>query len=94
MDGQPNAGTSRVAIAAPIIPPIGTPTTVIATTTVRMASGVNSNISAVAFGSAPPSPRPVRNRQVASGAGPSAVAASSEDTAISAILASNARRRP
>ena len=62
---QPNAGSAGIAISPASVPPSGTQTIVTVTASGRCRAGTYSAASAAAFGIAPPSPRPVRNRNVA-----------------------------
>ena len=61
-DRQPNCGINAAASRPPSAAPTEKPQNMIITMVARRRRGLNSDVSAIAFGIAPPRPRPVRKR--------------------------------
>ena len=79
-DGHPNRGMIDAATRPPTAAPSENPQIIVVTAPARRRRGMYSEVSAMAFGMAPPMPRPVTARQAINDSTDCAVAVSSEPT--------------
>src|SRR5882757_10028089 len=91
---QPKAGISGADSSPARTPPNGYPQNIRPTTVPRERRGVYSEVSAMALGSAPPRPIPVRNRTTTSPATEPTRGVASEQAVNTATEISSTRRRP
>jgi len=93
-DGQPKRGISAAAISPPSAAPSEKPQNIAITIVARRRCGLNSAVSATAFGIAPPRPSPVRNRRTVRLDAPSVHIVASVPTPKAAVLRTMMRLRP
>ncbi len=91
---HPSNGNARMPSSPASVPPSGTQTMAMVTAMGRRLAGTYSAASAAAFGIAPPSPRPAKNRSVPNAAVLSDIAAASVITPKTTMLPSSAVCRP
>jgi hypothetical protein len=91
---QPNCGIMAAAISPPSAAPTEKPQNIVITIVARRRCGLNSDVSATAFGIAPPSPRPVRKRMTIRLVVPVASVVASVPTPNATTLSTTMRLRP